>query len=63
MDIKPASDYWDDTPIDDRSDKPWPKDQDCPGCDKHIDGPHRFGCAIKGTRRVIITVKVDPRTR
>ena len=27
-----------DPDIDDRSDKPWPPDQDCPGCDKHVDG-------------------------
>ena len=43
---QPISSYFtdDDTDPDPRADKPWPPDQDCPGCDKHVDGPHRFTC-------------------
>ena len=40
----------------DRSDKPWPPDQDCKGCDKHQDGPHRFGCLIHGRTAHQLTV-------
>lgn len=42
--------------IDPRRDKPWPPEEDCQGCDKHKDGPHRFGCSIHGKRQVTFTV-------
>lgn len=32
--------------IAEREDKPWPKEEGCPGCDKHKDGPHRFDCSV-----------------
>lgn len=44
--------------IDPREDKPWPKEEDCPGCDKHKDGPHRFGCTVHGARQLKISVDV-----
>lgn len=37
--------------IDPREDKPWPEEEDCRGCDKHKDGPHRFGCSLHGARQ------------
>lgn len=37
---------------DHREDRPWPKEEDCPGCDGHKDkGPHRFGCSVHGARQ------------
>lgn len=43
--------------IDPREDKPWPKEEDCRGCDSHKDGPHRFGCSIHGARQMKLYVK------
>jgi hypothetical protein len=33
-----------------RRGKPWPPEEDCKGCDKHKDGPHRFSCSEAGVR-------------
>ena len=41
-----------------REDKPWPPEEDCPGCDKHKDGPHRFGCTVHGKRSLKFTVNL-----
>ena len=41
------------TPDDDRSDRPWPPADDCPGCDGHRNGPHRFTCRAVTTRTVL----------
>jgi hypothetical protein len=42
--------------IDPRRDKPWPPDEDCKGCDKHKDGPHRFGCTVHGKNQIVLSV-------
>ena len=36
--------------------KTWPKEEDCPGCPCHIDGPHKFGCSVYGARQIKIPV-------
>lgn len=46
--------------IDPREDKPWPKEEDCPGCDKHRDGPHRFGCTVHGKRQMVLPATMTP---
>lgn len=38
--------------------KTWPKEEDCPGCPCHKDGPHKFGCTIGGARQIKIPVKL-----
>jgi hypothetical protein len=46
--------------IDPREDKPWPKEEDCQGCDKRKEGPHRFGCSIHGARQVKLPMREGP---
>lgn len=37
--------------VDPRKYKPWPVEEDCPGCDQHRDSDqHRFGCSVRGAR-------------
>ena len=56
MTRKPLSSYFEDADTDPRADKPWPPEQDCLGCDGHLDGPHRFGCYASGKHQVVMTV-------
>lgn len=37
-----------------RRTKPWPPEEDCPGCPEHRDGPHKFGCSVGGARQLVI---------
>ena len=53
------SSYFDDDvdgDMDPRADKPWPADQDCPGCNGHVNGPHRFACYASRKHQAVITV-------
>lgn len=40
----------------DRTDKPWPPEEDCPGCPNHRDGPHKMECAVRGKQQVVLPV-------
>lgn len=40
--------------LDPRRHKPWPIEDDCPGCDQRKEGPHRFGCTLHGKRQLVI---------
>jgi hypothetical protein len=51
----------DEVETDDRSRKQWPPEEDCPGCDKHRDGPHRFGCTLHGVRATQVVLPVRTR--
>lgn len=53
---QPISSYFDDDDSDPRADKPWPADQDCPGCSGHVDGPHKFACYASRARQAVVTV-------
>ena len=44
---------------DPREYKPWPPEQDCPGCPGQKTGPHRFGCAIGGARGAALSAVAD----
>jgi hypothetical protein len=44
-------------PADPREGKPWPEEEDCPGCPGQRDGEHKFSCAYGGVRRLVLTVK------
>ena len=44
-----------------RVDKPWPAAEDCPGCDQSVEGPHRFGCTLRGAQQVSVPVTLIPR--
>lgn len=33
--------------------KTWPREEDCPGCPAHRDGPHSFGCSVGGKRQIV----------
>ena len=41
---------------DPREGKTWPPEEDCPGCDQHRDGPHRFGCSLHGKQQLRVTI-------
>ena len=59
MTRKPISSYFDDDvdgDMDPRADKPWPADQDCPGCNGHVNGPHRFTCYASRKHQVVMTI-------
>jgi len=43
-----------------REDKPWPPEEDCPGCPCHRDGPHKFGCSIGGDRQLMVSMTRKP---
>ncbi len=40
--------------LDPRRHKPWPKEEDCSGCDQPKTGPHRFSCYVQGKNQVIL---------
>lgn len=43
---------------DDRDDKPWPVEDDCPTCPGHKDGPHKFSCATGGAEQYRLPAKL-----
>lgn len=43
-----------------KRDKPWPIEEDCQGCDQHKDGPHRFGCSLRGVRQLVVYANQTP---
>ncbi len=45
--------------IDRRRYKPWPPEDDCKGCDRHIHGPHRFSCHVFGKNQMILPASFD----
>lgn len=51
-----VTDHLIDDEVDPRAGKPWPPEEDCPSCDKHVHGPHRFSCPRLGAERVALNV-------
>lgn len=43
--LRPIHEYMDEEE-DPRRDKPWPPEEDCPGCPEHRDGPHKMSCVV-----------------
>jgi hypothetical protein len=54
MRIHPIETYFEED-VDDRTGRPWPPEEDCPGCGQHKDGPHRFTCRVAGARQIVAT--------
>ena len=50
----------DDEHYDPRADKPWPPEEDCPGCPAHKDGHHKMSCSIhKGQVHLHVNLNSD----
>jgi hypothetical protein len=52
------------TPVS-REDKPWPEEEDCTHCPGRQGeaGPHKFGCAIGGARRIVMPLNAVRRDK
>ena len=41
-----------------REPKPWPPEEDCPGCPSHKDGPHKLSCSHRGAGQVKLPLNI-----